>query len=123
MRIAYALHQHRIGTKYLLNTRRMVQLATIDGAVDLGIADRTGSLTPGKRADLILVRTTDINMTPASDPYDALVGLAQTTNVDTVVCDGRILRRGGRFTALDHAQVVAAAKTSLDAVRGRANWP
>ena len=60
-----------------LTVKRLVQLATLDGAVDLGIANRTGSLTPGKRADMILVRTTDINMTPMGDPYEALVSLAQ----------------------------------------------
>ena len=37
-----------------LTLKRLLQLATLDGAVDLGIADRTGSITPGKRADLVL---------------------------------------------------------------------
>jgi len=46
---------------------------TIDGAVDLGLADKTGSLTPGKRADVILLRTTDANMSLAGDPYETLI--------------------------------------------------
>ena len=123
MRMLFALHQHRIGNRIPLTSRRLVQLATIDGARDLGIADKVGSLAPGKRADLILVRTTDINMTPMGDPFEALVGLAQPGNVDTVVADGRILRRGGRFTALDHAQIVREAAESTAALRSRANWP
>src|SRR5262245_5710611 len=81
MRILFALHQHRIGDKVPVTVKRLVQLATLDGAVDLGIADKTGSLTPGKRADIILVRTTDINMAPVGDPYEALVSLAQPGNV------------------------------------------
>ena len=93
MRILFALHQHRIGDAIPLTVKRLVQLATLDGAVDLGIADKTGSLTPGKRADIILVRTTDINMTPVGDPYEALVSLAQPGNVDTVIVDGRVLRQ------------------------------
>ena len=64
MRILFALHSHRIGAQVPLTLKRLLQLATLDGAVDLGIADRTGSITPGKRADLVLVRTTDINMAP-----------------------------------------------------------
>src|SRR6516164_64963 len=68
MRILFALHSHRIGGKAPLTLKRLLQLATIDGAVDLGIAERTGSITPGKRADLVLVRATDINMAPAGDP-------------------------------------------------------
>ena len=75
MRMLFALHQHRIGARVPLTMKRLLQLATIDGAVDLGIADRTGSITPGKRADLVLVRTSDTNMAPAGDPYEAIVSL------------------------------------------------
>jgi 5-methylthioadenosine/S-adenosylhomocysteine deaminase len=123
MRILFALHQHRIGAAIPLTVKRLVQLATLDGAVDLGIADKTGSLTPGKRADIILVRATDINMTPIGDPYEALVSLAQPGNVDTVIVDGRVLRQGGKFTALDHAKVVKDAQAAAAVLRGRAKWP
>ena len=122
MRILYSLHQHRIGARVPLNFKRLVQLATLDGAVDLGIAERTGSLTPGKRADLILLRTGDINVAPMIDPYQVLVSFAQPRNIDTVVVDGRILRRGGVFTALDHAEVLKEAAESAAALRARANW-
>jgi cytosine/adenosine deaminase-related metal-dependent hydrolase len=122
MRILYSLHQHRIGARVPLTSKRLVQLATLDGAVDLGIADRTGSLTPGKRADIILVRTGDINVAPVGDPYEALVTFAQPRNVDTVIVDGRILRRTGEFTALDHAEVLKGAAESAAALRARAGW-
>jgi 5-methylthioadenosine/S-adenosylhomocysteine deaminase len=123
MRILFALHQHRIGNKIPLTLKRLVQLATLDGAVDLGIADKTGSLTPGKRADIILVRTTDINMTPVGDPYEALVSMAQPGNVDTVIVDGRILRQAGKFATLDHARVVREARDAAMALRDKAKWP
>jgi cytosine/adenosine deaminase-related metal-dependent hydrolase len=123
MRILYNLHQHRVGTRVPLTAKRLVQLATLDGAVDLGIAARSGSLTPGKRADIILVRTGDINIAPVGDPYEALVSFAQPRNVDTVIVDGRILRRAGEFTALDHAQVLKEAAESAAALRARAGWP
>jgi len=123
MRILFALHEHRIGAKIPLTLKRLVQLATLDGAVDLGIAGRTGSLTPGKRADIVLVRTADINMTPLGDPYEALVSRAQPGNIDTVIVDGRILRQAGRFTALDHAQVLREAREAALALRTRASWP
>ena len=122
MRILYNLHQHRIGPRVPLTSKRLVQLATLDGAVDLGIAGRTGSLTPGKRADLILIRTGDVNMAPVGDPYEALVSFAQPRNVDTVVVDGRILRRGGEFTALDYPEVLRNANESAASLRARANW-
>jgi cytosine/adenosine deaminase-related metal-dependent hydrolase len=86
----------------------------------MGLADKTGSLTPGKRADLILVRTTDPNMALAGDPYETLMSLAEPANVDTVIVDGRVLRRGGRFTALDHDRVVHEAREAATALRQRA---
>jgi cytosine/adenosine deaminase-related metal-dependent hydrolase len=122
MRILYRLHTHRIGARIPLDFKRLVQLATIDGAIDLGIAERTGSLTPGKRADLILVRTGEINVAPMSDPYQALVSFAQPSNIDTVVVDGRILRRNGAFTALDYAEVLKEAAECAASLRVRANW-
>jgi cytosine/adenosine deaminase-related metal-dependent hydrolase len=97
-------------------------MATIDGAIDLGLADKTGSLTPGKRADLILVRTDASNISPIGDPYDALVQLAQPTNVDTVVADGRILRRNGQFTGLDHEKITREAMDALADLKTRAEW-
>jgi 5-methylthioadenosine/S-adenosylhomocysteine deaminase len=101
----------------------MVQLATIDGARDLGFGDKTGSLTPGKRADLILIRTTDGNLAPVGEPYNALVQLAQPSNVDTVVVDGRILRRNGQFTALDQEKAIREASESVAGLKARAKWP
>jgi cytosine/adenosine deaminase-related metal-dependent hydrolase len=123
MRILFALHSHRIGDRVPLTLKRLLQLATLDGAVDLGIADRTGSITPGKRADLVLLRATDLNMAPVSDPYEAVVSFALPANVDTVVIDGRILRRAGKFTAFDDAKIIAEARESALALRDKAKWP
>jgi 5-methylthioadenosine/S-adenosylhomocysteine deaminase len=105
-----------------VTARQVLEMATINGAWDLGLADRTGSLTPGKRADLILVRSTDLNMAPLGDPVTAIVRSAQPHNVDTVMVDGRILKRDGRLTALDPTEVVAKAVESLAGLKRRANW-
>ena len=120
MRFLHTLHSHRVGSRIPVTSRRLVQLATLDGAVDLGIAERTGSLTPGKRADLILVRTGDINMTPSGDPYEALVFLGQPRNVELTMIDGRVLWRGGRFSAINHARIVRDAQDSAAALVKRA---
>lgn len=103
-----------------LSARQVLEIATINGARDLAIADRVGSLTPGKRADLILVRTTDLNMAPLGDPVQAIVRSAQPHNVDTVVVDGRILKRKGQLTALDVEKVVREAAESMAALRAKA---
>jgi cytosine/adenosine deaminase-related metal-dependent hydrolase len=62
-------------------------------------------------------------MTLAGDPYETLISLAEPGNVDTVIVDGRILRRQGKFTALDHGNAVSEARAAAAAVRDRANWP
>lgn len=121
--ILFALHSHRTGAKVALTLKRLLQLAAIDGAVDLGIADRAVSITHGKRADLVLVRTSDVNIAPAGDPCEAIVLFAVPPNVDTVIVDGRILRRGPKFTAIDHGKIVAEARAAALAVRDKAEWP
>jgi cytosine/adenosine deaminase-related metal-dependent hydrolase len=122
MRMLHTCNLHRFGNKNKITMRRLVQLATIDGARDLGFGDITGSLTPGKRADLILIRTTDGNLAPVGEPYNALVQLAQPSNVDTVVVDGRILRRKGQFTALDQEKVITEAADAAAGLKARAKW-
>src|SRR5262249_60476461 len=113
----------RIGQKVPLPLKRLLPLAPLGGAVALGIAAPTGSITPSKRAALVLIRTTDVNMAPAGDSYEAIVSLGLPANVDTVIVDGRILRRAGKFTAFDHGKIVAEAREAATALRDKAKWP
>ncbi|MRX51330.1 amidohydrolase family protein [Paracoccus sp. S-4012] len=92
-----------------LEPRRIVEIATLGGAAALGMGDRIGSLTAGKRADIQLVRKTDINMAPVLDPYFSLVYSGQPANVDTVIVDGHVLVSGGQPVMVDTADVVATA--------------
>jgi cytosine/adenosine deaminase-related metal-dependent hydrolase len=103
-----------------LTFRRVLEMATIEGARSLGLGELTGSLRPGKRADVIAVRLDDLNMAPAGDVEAALVRCALPANVDTVVVDGRVLKRQGKLIAWDVAQVVRDAADSATAVRTRA---
>lgn len=109
----------RVQSEFGITARRVLEMATIDGARDLGIADRVGSLTPGKRADAILVRTTDLNMAPFTDPVRMIVQSAQPHNVDTVIVDGRILKRNGALTALDTERVTRQATETINKVKAR----
>jgi 5-methylthioadenosine/S-adenosylhomocysteine deaminase len=122
MKMLQTLNRHRSAGKYSLTTKRLVQMATIDGAIDLGLADKTGSLTPGKRADLILVRTGTPNMKQIGDPYDALVQQAQPSDIDTVVADGRVLLRKREFTALDYEKAAAEANSAFEGLKARAKF-
>ncbi|ELY92521.1 hypothetical protein C483_07859 [Natrialba hulunbeirensis JCM 10989] len=75
--------------------QRALELATIDGARALGLEDEIGSLTPGKRADMTLIRTDDINTTPVHDPVETVVFQAGAGNVETVLVDGTVVKRDG----------------------------
>lgn len=76
-----------------LKTRVALEWATIGNARALGMEDRIGSLTPGKQADVILVRGDDINTCPVHDPVQTLVFMATPHNVDTVFVAGEVRKR------------------------------
>ena len=101
-------------TNGLVMPSQMLELATVNGAHVLGLGAVTGTLTPGKRADLIMVRTDDINMLPVeeSDAAFQLVQHGQVANVDTVMVDGKILKRAGKLVGVDPREVAAAAAAS-----------
>jgi cytosine/adenosine deaminase-related metal-dependent hydrolase len=106
-------------SEFKLSTRRALRMGTIDGARALGLEDKIGSLKPGKRADLIMIQTNVITMGVFTDPTRAVIEAAEPSNVDTVVVDGRILKRGGKLTALIPERIVADAVLTRDIVRER----
>jgi cytosine/adenosine deaminase-related metal-dependent hydrolase len=108
--------------EFRMPARRALELGTIEGARSLGIDDRVGSLKPGKRADVIMIATNQLNMGVFTDPAHMVVESTQPENVDTVIVDGRILKRGGKLTALATEQVLSGAAASWEAMRKRANW-
>lgn len=105
-----------------LPARRVLELATIEGASTMGLDASIGSLRPGKRADLIMINTRQINLGVFTEPAHLVVEAAQPANVDTVLVDGRILKRDGRLTALDVGEIIDAAQSAQSAVRERAGW-
>lgn len=103
-----------------VTVRQCLEMATINGARALGLADVTGSLTPGKRADLILLRTHDLNSAPVAEVESTVVRSMSPMNVDTVFVDGRVLKRHGELTVHDAERIVREAEASALAVRRRA---
>ena len=83
----------------LITVRQVLRWATLDGAKVAGIADRTGSITPGKKADLVIIETKSPNVAPVIDPVAAVVLAADISNVDTVIIDGTVQKRGGKLVA------------------------
>ena len=88
-----------VPTPDLITVRQVLRWATLDGAKVAGIADRTGSITPGKKADLVIIDGGAVNVAPVIDPVAAVVVAADISNVDTVIVDGKILKRDGKLLA------------------------
>jgi 5-methylthioadenosine/S-adenosylhomocysteine deaminase len=86
------------------------------------VGDKIGSLKPGKRADLVMIDTKTLNMGVVTDPAHLVLECTESGNVDTVVVDGRILKRGGKLAAIDTPKVVAEARAALAGVRERTKW-
>jgi 5-methylthioadenosine/S-adenosylhomocysteine deaminase len=122
LKLARNIENAKAHDEFKMPARRALELGTIEGARSLGIDNRVGSLKPGKRADLIMIATNQLNMGVFTDPAHMVVESTQPENVDTVIVDGRILKRGGKLTSLSVDQVVADSAASFEAIRKRANW-
>ena len=83
----------------LITSRQVLSWATIGGAEVAGIADRTGSLTPGKKADVVIIDGSAVNVAPIIDPVGAVVCAADVSNVKTVFVDGEALKEDYRLKA------------------------
>ncbi len=90
--------------KLAMTARQVLELATIKSAQCFGLDGRIGSLTPGKEADIVLLRKTDINMRAAADPISAIVLHAGVANVDTVIVGGNVVKQNGKLTHRDLQQ-------------------
>lgn len=79
----------------------MLRFATINGAKHLRLDGKTGSLTPGKEADIIILDATALNVAPLNNVPGALVALMDRTNVETVIVAGKIRKWQGRLLDVD----------------------
>jgi 5-methylthioadenosine/S-adenosylhomocysteine deaminase len=125
LRTVLSVEHARTGAQYI-SPRKLLQMATIDGARGLGLGALTGSLQPGKRADVIVIRQ-DLNLLPTGDPYEALIYHGRADNVSTVIADGRILKRDGQLTQPSARSLGRTAQERRDAIVARAraagDWP
>ncbi len=83
-----------------------IKMATIDGAKALGLDHKIGTLEKGKEADITILNLNKINTTPINDPYSAIVYSADTSNVDTVYCQGKLLLSNGQLQTIDEKEAL-----------------
>ncbi len=102
--------------------REVLEYATVEGARANGLDAKVGTLAPGKQADLIMLRTDRINVTPLNDPATAVVTGMDTGNVDTVLIAGRVMKRHGRLLHVDWPAVRRMAAESRDYVVAKSGF-
>lgn len=81
----------------MLTANDMLKMATLDGAHVAGVEDRTGSLTPGKQADIVVIDATAVNVGPIHDPVAAVTLSADVSNVEHVLVAGQFRKRDFRL--------------------------
>ena len=94
----------------------MLEYATIGGAVATRLDAKVGTLSPGKQADIILLRADMLNVMPVNDMKSAVVLNMDARNVDTVLVAGRIVKRDGKMIGVDMRQLASRLYASRDRV-------
>jgi cytosine/adenosine deaminase-related metal-dependent hydrolase len=98
----------------------VIEFATIEGARACGLESKTGSLTVGKQADIILLRKNHINVMPMNDPLAAIALAMDTSNVDTVFVAGKAKKRNGQLVGVDLKRIGEQASQSRDYLNSKA---
>ena len=117
MRQTAFLHKLVGGDPRAIPAPAALEMATIDGARALGMEKETGSLEPGKRADLIVVSMDAARQTPIYNPVSHIVYVTRGDDVRTTIVNGKVLMRDRKVLTLDRAKVIAEARAFADKVR------
>src|SRR5215216_5786877 len=107
----------------LLSSRDVLEFATIDGARVCGLADKTGSLTSGKKADIVMLDIERVNASPVIDAVGTVVCSMDTSNVNSVWINGRALKRDGQLVGFDLERARRLAEDSRDFLVTHAERP
>ncbi|QRF61083.1 amidohydrolase family protein [Variovorax paradoxus] len=102
-----------------VHQKKVLEIATVRAAEAIGLGEITGSLVPGKKADLLLMRTDGIGQAPMWDPYAAIVSYGHASLVDTVMVDGRFAKRRGQLVGIDWPAVRASLQRSKENIQRR----
>jgi cytosine/adenosine deaminase-related metal-dependent hydrolase len=106
----------------LLTARDVIEFATIVGARANHLDGKIGTLTPGKQADIVMLRTDAINVMPVNNAYGAVVLGMDTSNVDTVFIAGKVMKQAGRLVGVDLDRIRRDAEQSRDFIVSKTGW-
>lgn len=93
-----------------LPARRVLRMATIEGARSLGLGEEIGTLENGKRADVVVIELDRLHLTPSPDIVSAIVYAAGAADVKTVLINGQIVLRDKELSTVNEGEVIAEAR-------------
>ena len=106
----------------LVNVREVLECATVNGAACAGLTAKCGSLSPGKEADIVMIRTDDINLYPSNNALGTVVAAADIRNIDTVIIGGVIRKSGGKMIGVNWPKLRAQIDESRNYLFQKAGY-
>ena len=94
--------------------RDVLHCATVAGANCAGLANKIGTIAPGMEADIVMIRTDDLNLYPSNNALGTVVQAADRSNVDTVIIGGRVRKYRGKMIGVDMKRLMAMVDESRD---------
>lgn len=117
-RLAALIHKGYTGDPTVAGADDMLQMATMGGAKVVGLADQIGSLEVGKKADCILINLQGPHTQPLFDIESQIIYAAHSSDVDSVIIDGKVKLWQGEFTDLDEQEIIARASACAHRLMG-----
>jgi len=111
------------GAPAVLTHRQALEFATIGGAHAIGLDQKIGSLTPGKRADVITIDLDNLTFPFDKDPLPAVISEAQASDVSWVFVDGQVHKRDGKLVGIDRKRLRNLVQGSYEYLLSKANLP
>jgi cytosine/adenosine deaminase-related metal-dependent hydrolase len=132
MRTIFTLQKNEVWARRLagdknppafLKARDVLEFATVEGARANGLERKVGTLTPGKDADIILLRTDLLNVMPINNAVGAVVTSMGSQNVDTVLIAGKVMKRNGQLVGVDWDRITRLGNEAQERNYRNANVP
>jgi cytosine/adenosine deaminase-related metal-dependent hydrolase len=118
-----ALAEKRMVEPLPLSSRDALEFATLQGARACGLDHKTGSLTPGKEADIVLIDTDAMSLIPVNNPVSSVVEFSHIGNIDSVFVAGAAKKRNGQLLGVDFPAFRSQVDATRDALFERAGAP
>ncbi len=132
MRTVFSLQKNEVWARRLggekdagkfLTAREVLEFATIEGARANGLEKKVGTLTPGKEADIVMLRHDRLNVMPMNNAVGAVVTSMGPQNVDTVLIAGKVMKRNGQLVGVDMNRIARLGRQAQERAYKAANVP